>query len=114
MAAARCTPEVVWRSQSEPARSVLTLSLTMPSISTPSSRSFNTAKTLLARKRARMAPSTKARRLPIERLLKNMIVIPEDAKECANAYRLETEELEGNRAPGLRTCKSAPGRERSD
>src|SRR5688500_15899373 len=79
MAAARCTPDVVWRSQSAPARSVLTLSWTMPVISTPSCRSFNAEITLLARKRARIAPSTMANRLAIEILLRNMEA-PEDGK----------------------------------
>jgi len=66
MAAARCTPEVVWRSQSAPARSVLMLSSTMVSISVPSWPSRTTATMELSRNRARIAPSTRVRRLPMD------------------------------------------------
>ena len=82
MAAARCTPAVVLRSQSAPARSVLMFFSTMALISAPSCRSFSTASTLLVRDRARMTPITTANRLPMEILLRNMLMTPEDQERA--------------------------------
>ena len=66
MAAARCTPAVVLRSQSAAARSVFRFTASMASVTSPICRSLNTANRLVSSDRERMRPSTQARRLAMD------------------------------------------------
>lgn len=66
MAAARCTPAVVLRSQSAAARSVFRFTASMVSVTSPICCSLNTANRLVSSDRERMRPSTQARRLAMD------------------------------------------------